>query len=267
MKVLIIDSYNMLHRARYGFGRGDHKGYFNFFRMLNSEIKRHSPDIVYVVDEGHPTQSVDLQPDYKANRKKLDDPQFDREITEVFETIKKTSGFVYIQHPDFECDDVVKRVATDFHKNDDVTIVSMDTDFIQLISGNVKLWNPRKKSFADPWYCDYLTWKALRGDPTDNVPGVPGVGGKTADKLTVSPTLMNEYLDAKPGRREAFDTSYAVIKLKDVPDERMHVEQSDFDATQLFTEFSNREFKSIIGKAWAGWEQRFSESGGKYVAR
>ena len=48
--VLIIDSHNMLHRARYGFGSGPHKVYFNFFRMLKGELKTHNPDIVYVVD-------------------------------------------------------------------------------------------------------------------------------------------------------------------------------------------------------------------------
>ena len=267
MKVLIIDSHNMLHRARFGFGRGDYKIYFNFFRMLMSEMKRHSPDIIYIVDEGTPTQSLSLQPDYKANRPRLDLPQFHREKAEVFETIKNISGLVYIQHDDFECDDVIGQIATDFHKDDDVTIVSNDTDFIQLISDTVKLWDPRKKAFTEPWYCDYLIWKALKGDPTDNVPGVAGVGKKRADALAVAPEQLEEFLDAKEGRRYAYETSYAVIKLKNVPIEGLNVIQSDFDETKLRTECLNREFKSITGKTWPTWVEKYTKSGGKYVAR
>jgi 5'-3' exonuclease len=266
MKVLIIDSHNMLHRARFGFGDGEHKVYFNFFRMLMGEMKRHEPDIVYIVDEGSPTQSLELMEEYKGNRVRLDDPSFHREKAEVFETIKHVSGFVYIQHPDFEADDVIALVATDLHPRDEVVIVSSDSDFIQLISERVNLWDARKKIFTPDWDCgNYIVWKALRGDPTDNVPGVKGVGQKTADQLCRgTDTALNEFLDAKDGRRKDFETSYAVIKLKNVPSSGLQVVQSDFLVDSLFEEFSKRKFKSIIGKAWSGWIEAFSRAGGKY---
>jgi len=267
MRVLVIDSHNMLHRARFGFGEGDHKLYFNFFRMLLGEIKRHTPSIVYVVDEGNPEQSLALMEGYKGNRVRLDDSQFHREKAEVFETVKNITGFVYIQHPNFEADDVIAHVSTVLHPNDDVVIVSSDSDFIQLISDKVQLWNPRKKSFIPEWkHADYVTWKALRGDATDCVPGVPGVGAKTADKLCASDEVRDAFLAAKPGRREAFDVSYAVIKLKNVPIKGLRVEQSDFLVDRLFEEFSQREFKSMTGKAWPGWIQSFTNAGGKYVS-
>ncbi len=265
MKVLVIDTYNMLHRSKFGFGDGDHKIYYNFFRMLMGEIKRHEPDRVYMVDEGRPTQSLDLLPSYKADRVRVKDPDFHREKAEVFETIKNVSGLIYIQHDDFECDDVIGHIATDLHANDDVVIVSTDSDFIQLITDNVQLWHPKMKKFLDPWtHVDYVTWKALRGDPTDNVPGVRGVGPKTANSLCEDLSKLDEFLDAKPGRREAFDTSYAVIKLKKVSSKGLRVIQTDFLVDRLFEEFSRRDFKSIVGKAWDGWVQRMTDAGGKY---
>ena len=267
MKVLIIDSHNMLHRARCGVGDGEHKIYFNFFRMLSGELKRHEPDITYIVDEGRPTQSLQLSADFKATRTKLADPQFHREKAEIFETIQNTSGLVYIQHPDFEADDVIAYVANDVHPDDEVMIVSSDTDFIQLISERVKLWEPRKKIFVEQWkHVDYVTWKALRGDMSDNVPGVKGVGAKTADKLCCDGGQLQEFLDAKPNRRHDFETSYSIIKLKNVPQQGLQVVQSDFLVDTFFEEFSKRKCKSIIGKAWPGWIQRFSDAGGKHAA-
>ena len=265
MKVLLVDTHNMLHRARFGFGDGDHKIYFNFFRMLMGELKRHTPDIVYVVDEGRPTKSLELLETYKGNREKLKDPQFHREKKEVFETIKTISGFTYIRHPDFECDDVIGQLASCVHKADDVTIISTDSDFIQLISENVNVWHPQKKKFLENWHVDYVTWKALRGDPTDNVSGVSGIGPKRADVLAADAKTLENFLEKDPIKREQFEISRGVIQLKEVPKDKMEVVQSDFIADKLFNEFSNRQFKTMIGNAWPKWVEQFSKSGGKHA--
>ena len=228
------------------------------------EIKRYEPNITYIVDEGSPAQSLNLLPDYKGDRVRLADPHFHREKAEIFETIKTISGLIYIQHPDVECDDVIAHIATELHPSDNVQIVSTDSDFIQLISENVGLWHPKKKSLVDPWPVDYVTWKALRGDATDNVSGVAGVGPKRADTLCENLDELDGFLDAKPDRRQQFEISYAVIKLKRVPANGLRVIQTDFLVNELFEEFSRRGFKSIVGKAWAGWVQRLTQAGGKY---
>ena len=263
-KVLLIDSHNLMHRARFGFGEGDHKIYFNFFRMLMGELKRHDPDITYIVDEGAPVQSKILLEDYKGNRQKLDDPQFHREKKEIFETIKRKSGLVYIKHPDFECDDVIGFLSSVIHKNDDVTIVSTDSDFIQLIDNNTRLWHPKKKHYVEPWYCDYVTWKALKGDSTDNVSGVSGVGKKRADFLAQNKKDLESFLSANPDRQNQFNVSYQVIKLKDVDLEGLVIRQSDFFENMMFEEFSLRKCKSIIGNAWPKWVHQFKKTGGKH---
>jgi len=260
--VLLIDTHNLLHRARFGFGEGPHKIYFNFFRMLKGEMNRHNPDIVYIVDEGRPEKSKELLPDYKGNRVKLDDPQFWREKDEVFEAIKEQTGLVYIKHPRRECDDVIGYLADCVHKNDNVTIVSTDSDFIQLITENVKLWHPKKKSYVDKWYCDYVTWKALRGDSTDNVPGVSGIGPKRADVLAADMNVLKEFLDKDSERKKQFNVAYDVIKLKNINENDLIVRQSNFDEKKFYEGFSQRQCKSIIGNAWPKWVTQFAKSGG-----
>ena len=261
--VLIIDTHNMLHRARFGFGDGPHKIYFNFFRMLKGELKIHQPDVVYIVDEGRATLSKELSADYKATRKKMDDPQFWREKDEVFDAIKKMSGFVYVRHPHRECDDVIGHLATKTHSSDNVTIVSTDSDFIQLISSNVRLWHPKKKKYVEPWDCDYVTWKGLRGDPTDNIPGVRGIGPKRASALASDLETLQTFLNSNDVAKKQFDLSYALVKLKEVPVSELEIVQADFDDKSLFEEFQKRACKTIIGKAWPKWIDAFTKAGGK----
>ena len=67
--VFLVDTYNMLHRARFGFATGPHAITFNFFRSLRSEFERHSPSKVYMVLEGYPIHRVsESNGEYKANR-------------------------------------------------------------------------------------------------------------------------------------------------------------------------------------------------------
>ncbi len=261
-KILLIDSHNLIHRARFGFGAGPHKIYFNFFRMLMGELKRHTPDAVYIVDEGKPVSSIMLMPDYKANRKKLQDPDFQREKREIFETIKEMSGFTYIRHPNYECDDVIGFLANHY-QNDDVTIVSTDTDFIQLISENIKVWNPRKKEYFEQFPVDYVTWKSLRGDGADNIKGVSGIGDKRAHLLAADSSTLQKFLDSKTERREQFEIAKKLITLKNVDVAGLEIRQSPFDEEKLFLQFSMRKFKTIIGNAWPKWKMNFTAAGGK----
>jgi 5'-3' exonuclease len=261
--VLIVDSHNMLHRARFGFGDGEYKIFFNFFRMLKGEMQKHKPDIVYIVDEGSPSLSRELSADYKANRQKLNDVGFSREKSEIFEVIKQHSGLIYARHEKRECDDVIGYLASEFHKDDCVTIVSTDTDFIQLINDKTKLWNPKHKKYTDPWFCDYVTWKALRGDPTDNIAGVAGVGGKRADQLATDPESFKAFFEKSPEKLEQFNLSYELVKLKLMPHEEIEFIQSDFCEENMHQEFSFRKCNTIIGKAWASWVNEFNSAGGK----
>ena len=247
----------MIHRARFGFGQGEHAIVFNFFRSLKSEISRHKPGKVYIVSEGKPKHRLLLNSEYKGQRKPVKDPGFYRQKNEIF-ALCKYLPFTFIRHPDYECDDVIGYLCTKTHIHDDVTIVSSDSDFIQLLDDeNVKLWNPIKKKFIDRWPVDYVTWKALKGDPTDNVPGVKGIGEKRAFALCETSSALYNFLSEDDSRKMTFDSAYEQIKLADIsescPDWEIveyHFEENY--VKEAFTEFG---FKTIIGKSWNKWKE------------
>lgn len=262
-KSLLIDAYNMLHRSRFGFGSGPHSVTFNFFRSLRSEIDRHMPDKVYIVLEGRPVHRIRESAGlYKGNRENVLDESFHRQKREIFE-ICKLLPVTVIRHTDFECDDVIGTLAHELADAGDKSVIcSSDSDFIQLLTESaVSLWNPVKKKFIDQWPVDYLTWKGLKGDPTDNIPGIKGVGEKTAFKLTSSPSLLSEFLEKKPDRKDIFESAKRQIKLVRIPrnQEGWEEETYSFSRKELFEEFKAREFKTIIGKAWQKWEKTFGE--------
>ena len=133
-----------------------------------------------------------------------------------------------------------------------------------MITKNVKLWHPKKKNYVDTWYCDYVTWKALRGDATDNVPGVSGIGPKRADVLASDMSMLREFLNKDPERKHQFNVAYKVIKLKNVDEIDLIIRQSAFDEKKFFDGFSQRQCKSIIGNAWPKWVTQFVKSGGRH---
>lgn len=256
MKILVIDTYNMIHRARHSFIKGEHATIFNFFRSLKHEIVKHNAEKVYVIGEGCPHHRFALNEAYKGTRVRTKDESFSRQKKEILRLCRKLP-ITWLKHADYECDDVIAHVCTVKHATDDVTIVSTDTDFIQLLEAqNVKLWNPIKKKYIDPWPVDYVMWKALKGDTADNVPGVQGIGEKRAFKLMEDLDTLRDFLEADPIRKEAYNSSYMQIKLAniDTTSEGWEVESCNFDESFLFDKFTEYGFKTIIGKAWSGWK-------------
>jgi 5'-3' exonuclease len=257
MKILIIDSYNMIHRAKYGFYRGDHSTTFGFFRCLKSEIDRHNPDKVYLVSEGYPKHRYEISDSYKGTRKKSDD-SFLRQKKDIFELCKKLP-ITFVRHPDFECDDVIGELCRTYNKQDktEVVICSSDSDFIQLLElNNVRLWNPVKKKFIDEWPVSYLRWKSLKGDTSDNISGVSGVGEKTAFKLAADNQLFQDYMAKNPSKRNEYEKSLAMIKLANVDfsDSKMENNDYNFSESSLREDFIDRGFKSIAEKSWSKWQ-------------
>ena len=90
-----------------------------------------------------------------------------------------------------------------YHLDDNTVILSSDTDFIQILNlypDNVKLYNPISKSYRQNTDYDYVAWKAMVGDRADNIPGVKGIGKKTANKILstegeLSKRLKNPFLE------------------------------------------------------------------------
>jgi len=256
MKILVVDAYNMIHRARHSFIKGENATTFCFFRSLKSEIDRHCPDLVYVVLEGHPKHRFSINPDYKATRPREVDEEFQcqkRNIISAFNSLP----VVVLRHPDYECDDVIGHVCTEMHPDDEVVVISTDTDFIQLLEReNVSLWNPIKKKFVERWSVNYVDWKSLKGDTADNIKGLKGIGTKRAYTICENAETLENFLSGDPNRRAQFENAKSQILFADIPlgSKTMEVATCRFDEKNIKTVFTAYNFKSIIGNAWPKWK-------------
>jgi len=268
---LIIDGYNLLHRSRFNFRRGGHFVTFNFLRSLRALTEMFDPDVLYVALEGTPKRRIEIDPEYKQNRQVDKNSEayedlvdFNRQKDETIEIMKKFLPICVVRHPDFEGDDVVRNLAKyRVPQNSDVVVVSSDTDFIQMLNefDNVRIWNPIKKSFVDRPDYDYVRWKALRGDKTDNIFGVKGIGDKTALKLVKDPDLLRERL-SDPDVRNIFEQNIEMIKFHDMKDEIREIEISapDIDWKKLRANLTEKKMFSLTGDtSWKKFVSTFSK--------
>lgn len=252
MKNLIIDAFNMIHRSRFG-QTGENGLTYTFFRSLRSEVEKHKPDQVFVVLEGRPVRRMLENSEYKANRTQILDEGFHRQKKDVLELCKLLPISI-IKHPQHECDDVIAYIAREMFPDDEHVICSSDTDFIQLLDEErIKLWNPIKKSFVQHQK-NYVVWKALRGDKSDNIPGVRGVGDATATKLCNDPLKFDEFFKSNPEKRNDFDSSYRQILFEEIDPKNIQIEKNAYDSSRLMEEFKNRNFNSIVDKSWSKWD-------------
>jgi DNA polymerase I len=256
MKILFLDAYNLIYRARSGFTGGDYPVVYNFFRSIRPIIETFDPDKVYFVLEGVPQFRKNLsEGSYKGNRKSAGD-DFHRQKTAIINLVSALMPFETIRHPNLECDDAIATMSTiHANKGDSVTIVSSDSDFIQLLNlenVDIKLYNPIRKKFIKAPDYDYVTWKALRGDATDNIAGIPGVGDKTATKIIKSPSKMKALLENKE-KREIFERNVNLIRLVNFENNISELERNtgtgDFE--MLYGAFEDLGFDSMLKeKTW-----------------
>lgn len=262
MKVLLLDGYNLIYRAKSGFMKGDYPVVYNFFRGLRPLIEKFNPDKVYFVLEGNPKFRTQLNSDYKANRKKSD-RSFHEQKSQIISIVSECFPFTSVRHPHLECDDTIATlVKVHCDKGDDCTIISSDSDFYQLLNvfENCSIYNPVRKKIIDKPDYDYVTWKALRGDATDNISGIPGCGDKTADKLVRDPQLMTEYLNKDPIRQQIFDRNVNLIRLVDFSDKLSELESHDgiADWEQFADLLDDMGFDSMLKeKTWNKYIQTF----------
>jgi DNA polymerase I len=262
VKVLLLDAYNLIYRARSGYLKGDYPVVYNFFRGLRPLIEKFSPDKVYFVLEGKPEFRMQLNDAYKANRSN-NDRHFHEQKAQIISIVRSCFPISTARHPKLECDDTIATlVKVHCVKGDDCTIISSDSDFYQLLNifDNCEIYNPvRKKMIEKPDY-DYVTWKALRGDATDNIAGIPGCGDKTADKLVRSPELLSEYFKKDPIRQQIFERNVNLIRLVDFSSDIDEMESHDgiADFEELYDIFDDMGFKSMLKeKTWNKYVQTF----------
>jgi len=170
---------------------------FGFTSMFINLVRDHRPDAVAVAfDRPEPTFRHDANPEYKANRDAA--PDILRQQMQLVRQVVDTLGVTAIEQAGVEADDIIATLATQAAaRGDDVIVVTGDRDSYQLVEDpHIKvLYNKRGVSdyalYDEAGILDrtgvaprdYVQYAALRGDTSDNLPGVPGVGEKTAAKL------------------------------------------------------------------------------------
>lgn len=209
-RLFLIDGYALIYRSFFAMisrplttSRGENTsaawGVANFLHRLFEE---HHPDLVAWVNDSGSSFRDEIYPAYKATRQKLDDElqeDFDRSVERI-EDLLSAWSVPLVTLDGYEADDVIGTLAVrGTEAGLQVVIVSGDKDFYQLIGPGVSLLNPGRRGPAgveEQWIdesnaderlgvppnrvIDYL---ALVGDASDNIPGVKGVGDKTARKL------------------------------------------------------------------------------------
>lgn len=274
--VVCFDGYNFIHRARTGFLLGDWAVVYNFFRSFRAEVERHKPSRVVFVVEGRPKRQLKVDSSYKANRKQVlevGSPEFEsivsfhRQKDIIINLLSENFPVTVLRHPDYEADDVIYNVVKRSTSAIPITLLSTDTDFIQMLDEfpNLKLYNPVKKKFVDSPEYDYVKWKSLCGDSSDNIPGVKGIGSKTAEKLVNDEELFKKKISSDPEKLAHFEKNRSMIRLHTLSEEQlMGVESNEPNANWdvVKKEFASMQFTSIIEeKAWTKFVKTFSSLG------
>ena len=265
MRIALLDGYNLMHRARFGMKNGDMHIVFNFFRSLRPIIAEINPDKIYLVLEGVPTHRLEADAAYKANRvieegtpQAAEMAEFRRQKKIILEALKYFP-VTLAKHPELECDDTIASLCVDVHKDDECTVVSTDTDFIQLLNatGRVKLFNPVKKEYVAPAPYDYVMWKALRGDKTDNVPRVDGMTDAKAEKTLADAKKFQSLID-DPHLKAQFDRNLKLIQFKTGLQDGInyvHPAPNLDEARQVFRDF--KFFSMVNDTAWKNYTKTF----------
>ena len=205
-KLLLIDGHSMAYRAFYALpvenfttAMGQHtNAIYGFATMLISLIKEEKPTHVAVAfDVSRKTFRADIFPDYKANRASTPD-EFRSQMSYLHEFIDGC-GIQHFQLEGYEADDVIATIAKKAESDGfEILICTGDRDSFQLVNEKTTVLYPKrgvselarmtpeavieKYGMTPEQYPDFA---ALRGDPSDNLPSIPGVGEKTAAKWII----------------------------------------------------------------------------------
>lgn len=231
-KILLLDSNSLMHRAYHALpnlksSKGLYTGaIYGFLSILLKIIKEQNPTHIAAAFDLHgPTFRHEMYTEYKATRKPMDEEL--RQQVEPLKDLITAMGIKIVSKQGYEGDDILGTLSKRF--DDECIIVTGDRDSFQLVSPTTKIfWT--KKGVSDIEVYDverllqdgftveqFIDYKALRGDTSDNVPGIPGVGEKTAKQLldkygSLENILVNaEQIPGKLGQNVANNKELALL--------------------------------------------------------
>ncbi len=241
-KIVLIDGHSILNRAFFGLpdltnSEGLHTnaiyGFLNIlFRILEEEKPQH---LAVAFDVSKPTFRHEMYKEYKGTRKGMADEL--RQQVPVMKEMLHAMGVCVFEQPGYEADDVLGTIAQVAEKAGlKVSIISGDRDLLQLATDTIQIRIPKTKKGGteiENYYASdvleryevtpkqFIDVKALMGDTSDNIPGIPGVGEKTATKIIVEyDSIENAYAhvdEIKPNKaQESLRENYETAKLSKV---------------------------------------------------
>lgn len=290
-KLMIIDGNALIHRSFHALpptmATKDGvvtNAVFGFTSVLLKALKEFKPKyIVLTLDKKGKTFRHEKFEDYKATRIKAPQELYDQ--IPLVKEVARALNIPIFEKQGFEADDLIGTIAKESPPEVENIIVTGDMDTMQLVNDNTQVYAMSRGISDSILYSEkevkekygglgpeqMIDYKALRGDPSDNIPGVRGVGEKTAiELLTEFKTLDGVYQNIKSDKirdrikgllEEHKDEAYlsrelATIKC-DVPVkfDLVKAETQDFDRDEVAKLFSELEFKSLL--------PRIGELGGK----
>lgn len=288
-KLLLVDGSSYLYRAYHALppltnSQGEATGaIYGVINMLNTLIKDSQPDYIAVIfDAKGKTFRDDMYAEYKAHRPPMPD-ELRQQIAPLYQLVSAL-GFPCLIIPGVEADDVIGTLAVQATAAGLSTLISTgDKDMAQLVNASVTLINTMtsthmnttgvkdKFGVAPNQIIDYL---ALIGDSVDNIPGIPGVGAKTAAKWLQSYSTMQSIIDnadqikGKIGEKlrthlDQLPLSYQLatikcdVELEYAPHQLIHQQPDTETLIQLYRQL---EFKRWLAHALDNQEQPTSSS-------
>jgi len=287
-KLFLIDAYALIYRSYFAFiknPRVNSKGFntspiVGFLNTLHEVQTKEQPQYIGVAfDPSGPTFRHEYYPPYKAQREEC--PEDIRRAVPIIKDILAAMNIPILIKDGFEADDVIGTLS---HQADEMAnngtaittyMLTPDKDYGQLVSDNVKMYRPRhnggydimgpeevKEKYGVPSTQLIIDLLALMGDASDNIPGCPGVGPKTAEKLinqfgTVE-DILSHTSELKGSLKEKIETNAEQIRASkylatirtDVPLpldlESLKISEADED--KLSKIFNELEFKTIADK-------------------
>lgn len=279
-RLVIIDSHALIHRAYHAIPPLTTKNgeivnaVYGFTVILLNVIKELKPDYVAVAfDLPGKTIRHEQYDLYKANRSGAPDDLISQ-IGRVRDVVNAFNIPIY-EMPGYEADDVIGAITVKSPSKIDNYIVTGDMDELQLVNKRTKVYTMRK-GFTDTVIYDeqavidrygltpeqFVDYKALKGDPSDNIPGVTGIGEKTAsDLISTYESLDNVYKNLRQIKpavarklEEGKEIAYLSQKLSRIEVNlpiNLNLDKCllhDYDKAAVYTLFQDLGFKSLLSK-------------------
>ncbi len=283
-KIVLIDGHSILNRAFYGVpdltnAAGLHtNAVFGFLNILFKILDEEQPDYLTVAFDVHaPTFRHKLYAEYKGTRKPMAEEL--REQVPVLKKLLTAMGIRIVEQEGYEADDILGTLSKRAEEAGLlVSVVSGDRDLLQLATEHVKIRIPKTKrtgtEIEDYYAADvlaryqvtpaqFIEVKALMGDASDNIPGVPGIGEKTATGLiTAYGSIENAYAhvdEIKPKRaKENLKEYYELAQLSktlatidvnaEIAYELSQARMQDFYTEEAYLMCRDLEFKHMLGR-------------------